>query len=330
MATSPVRRRAGRAGRTRRSWAPTWPASERPAITALTPAIAPLALAAVGAGGWSLDAAFGVDVSGALWGIAAYWLRVCEHADRAMSRSSVPALESRRGGYRSAMSAITAESLDHVALWVSGRDPLTAFLCDCLGMHVIERGDDFTLVGVDAKQGKLTLFDAEGPRERGVLERIVLRVSDLEAATTALPSYVDPIARSGGAEFEVPEGLRLGLVEREGIDYDLDHVVLRTPEAEETADRLAQLGFQRRNGALQVADRHVIVESGGEPEAERPLLNHLALLVDSVERIDAEARSMGFEIEKTVDAENTLAVFVRGPDGILVEFVEHKPGFSLE
>jgi len=29
------------------------------------------ALAAVGAGGWSLDAAFGVDVSGALWGIAA-------------------------------------------------------------------------------------------------------------------------------------------------------------------------------------------------------------------------------------------------------------------
>ena len=26
---------------------------------------------------------------------------------------------------------------------------------------------------------------------------------------------------------------------------------------------------------------------------------------------------------------NTLAVFVRGPDGLLVEFVEHKPGFSL-
>jgi hypothetical protein len=34
-------------------------------------------------------------------------------------------------------------------------------------------------------------------------------------------------------------------------------------------------------------------------------------------------------IEKTVDAENTLAVFVTGPDAITVEYVEHKPTFSL-
>ena len=67
-------------------------------------------------------------------------------------------------------------SLDHVALWVDERAPLAAFLCDHLGMHVIEETDTFTLAGVDAKLGKLTLFDAEGPRERGALERIALRV----------------------------------------------------------------------------------------------------------------------------------------------------------
>jgi catechol 2,3-dioxygenase-like lactoylglutathione lyase family enzyme len=55
-------------------------------------------------------------------------------------------------------------SLDHVALWVDERDPLAAFLCDHLGMHLIEETDTFTLVGIDAKLGKLTLFDAEGPR----------------------------------------------------------------------------------------------------------------------------------------------------------------------
>ena len=42
-------------------------------------------------------------------------------------------------------------------------------------MHVVERTDTFTLVGGDARRGKLTLFAAEGPRERGVLERIVVR-----------------------------------------------------------------------------------------------------------------------------------------------------------
>ena len=49
-------------------------------------------------------------------------------------------------------------------------------------MHVIERTDAFTLVGADARRGKLTLFEAEGPRERGALEHVALRVSDLERA----------------------------------------------------------------------------------------------------------------------------------------------------
>ena len=41
-------------------------------------------------------------------------------------------------------------SLDHVALWVDEREPLAGFLCDHLGMHVIEETDTFTLVGIDA------------------------------------------------------------------------------------------------------------------------------------------------------------------------------------
>ena len=47
-------------------------------------------------------------------------------------------------------------------------------------MHVIDRQDSFTLVGSDARHGKLTLFDADGPRERGALKHVALRV-DLDS-----------------------------------------------------------------------------------------------------------------------------------------------------
>src|SRR2546423_1691667 len=110
------------------------------------------------------------------------------------------------------MTAIAPHSLDHVALWVAERDVLAAFLCDHLGMHEIERTDRFTLVGADARLGKLTLFDAEEPRERGVLDRVVLAVTDLAAAVAALPDGL-AVERRGEdrVEFEGPEGLGLGL-----------------------------------------------------------------------------------------------------------------------
>jgi hypothetical protein len=128
--------------------------------------------------------------------------------------------------------------------------------------------------------------------------------------------------------FEGPDGLRLALTEAEGVEYDLDHVVLRVPEPERTASGLTRLGFAQRNGHLAIADRHVRLERG-DGAAERPLLNHLALLVDSADGVRQEAEERGLEIAKVVDAANTLAVFVDGPDQIQVEYVEHKPGFSL-
>ena len=47
-------------------------------------------------------------------------------------------------------------------------------------MHVVDRTDAFTLVGSDARRGKLTLFAAEGPREQGALKHVALRVSSLD------------------------------------------------------------------------------------------------------------------------------------------------------
>src|SRR2546423_4580786 len=113
-------------------------------------------------------------------------------------------------------------------------------------MHGSCRTDRFAYGGADGRRGKLALFAAGGPRDPGPLERVVLRVSDLEQALANLPGGVEVERSDGIAAFDAPEGLGLGLVAAdasEGPEYDIDHVVLRVPEPERTAEGLRQLGF---------------------------------------------------------------------------------------
>ena len=65
------------------------------------------------------------------------------------------------------------KTLDHVAFWVADRDPIAEFLTAHLGVHVVDRQENFTLLGSDARRFKFTLFDAEGPRDPGVFGRSV-------------------------------------------------------------------------------------------------------------------------------------------------------------
>ena len=199
-------------------------------------------------------------------------------------------------------------------------------------MHEIERTTDFTLVGSDARRGKLTLFEAEGEREAGVLGPVVLRVGDLNRAIGELPPDLDvDLASDKRALFEAPGGLPLGLVSASpgGVDYDIDHVVLRVPDPSTTFAELTELGFSADGTRLVVGDKHVILEERQTDASEEPLLNHIALLVDSGEAQLAEAKERGLEVTDVRDTDNTFAVFVLGPDGIKLEYVEHKPSFAL-
>lgn len=228
------------------------------------------------------------------------------------------------------------KTLDHVALWVADRDPITDFAVQRLGMHVVDQTDAFTLVGSDARRGKLTLFTAEGPRERGLLKHVALRVSSLEDALGDLEGVEVEQPREGEAYFDVAEGLRLGLVEAPtDVEYDLDHAALFSATPEDTARAYEQLGFRlaapSASGAprVEVGAAHVEFHPGEPGDPEKPLLNHLAVLVDSADEHIAEANELGIEIDNVVDAANTLAVFVWGPERVRVEYVEHKPTFSL-
>ena len=223
------------------------------------------------------------------------------------------------------------KTLDHVALWVADRDAITDFLTERLSMHVIERTDKFTLVGTDARRGKLTLFVEEGPRAQGALKHIALRVNDLAKALGGLEG-VEVDRENGSAYFDIYEGLRLGLVEAETeVEYDLDHVALFSAEPEQTAERYRDFGFapsgERR---VEVGGAFVELHEGEPGEPERPLLNHLAVLVDSAGETLDEAREAGMDVADVVDAPNTYAIFVWGPEGVKIEYVEQKPTFALK
>ena len=200
--------------------------------------------------------------------------------------------------------------LDHVAYWLENRDEVADFCVAHLGMHVIERTDAFTLIGSNARRGKLTLFEAEGPRERGALKHVGLRVSKLPQETSF---------RIGAVELVLVEAPT-------DVEFDLDHVALYSKTPEETAEAYLQLGFERAGPRrVEVGGAFVEFHEGEPGDPEKPLLNHLAVLVESADA----AKDLGAEVDKVVDAANTYAVFLCGPEGVRIEYVEHKPTFSL-
>ena len=228
-------------------------------------------------------------------------------------------------------------TLDHVAYWLDDRERVADFVTSHLGMHVIERTDKFTLVGRDALKGKLTLFDAEGPRERGALRHVALRVNDLEDALRELHDELKLDRSDGSAYFDLGDGIALGLVEAETeSEYDLDHVALYSNDPEATATRYRDYGFAAAEPGgsgvprVEVAGAYIEFHPGEPGDPERPLLNHLAVLVDSAEEHQQEALEREIEVQDFVDAPNTLAVFVWLPERVRLEYVEHKPTFALK
>jgi catechol 2,3-dioxygenase-like lactoylglutathione lyase family enzyme len=225
--------------------------------------------------------------------------------------------------------------LDHIALYMADRDAAAGFLTTHLGFHVVDHTERYTLVGAGSRLGKLTLFDAPQGKipSPGEIEDITIRVADPEAAAARLPREAGAEPRDGGYSFTGPEGLPLALVPGEGefADYDLDGFVLRSGSPEESARTFVELGFAPGDGTTTVkACDYLIRFTGSSPDANGGgMLFHVGCLVDSAEDHRKEAEERGLEVQNFVDGPNTLAVFIRGPEGVSVEYVEHKSTFSL-
>jgi hypothetical protein len=131
--------------------------------------------------------------------------------------------------------------------------------------------------------------------------------------------------------FELGEGIHVTLVEAStDVDYDLDHVALWSAAPEVTAHEYERFGFAPAGPKrVEVGGAYVELHEGEAYAGERPLLNHLAVLVDSADDVIADAGELSIEVESVVDAANTYAAFLWGPDRVRIEYVEHKPTFSL-
>jgi catechol 2,3-dioxygenase-like lactoylglutathione lyase family enzyme len=213
---------------------------------------------------------------------------------------------------------VTPQRLDHVALYVPDPELVAARLLAQLPFRILEQTDEFVLVGRAPELGKLTLFEAAGPRERASLLRIGI----------GIPCGTVERALDLGDDVELE--LVLVPAEPDG-EVDLAYVAFGTPDPEASARAWLALGFEPEprsaRGVTRVRIGDAFVELHARPpvESERPLLNHLGLLVESIDEVEGEQ----LDVLRTVDADNSRAVFVHGPDGVEVEFIEHKPSFAL-
>jgi len=65
------------------------------------------------------------------------------------------------------------------------------------------------------------------------------------------------------------------------------------------------------------------------PARATPLVRRVAAELGVDVREHTDARELDIEVESVVDAANTYAAFLWGPDRVRIEYVEHKPTFSL-
>ncbi len=80
---------------------------------------------------------------------------------------------------------------------------------------------------------------------------------------------------------------------------------------------------------MRLGNAVVELRPGRPAQTDRPYLNHLGLLVDSIEDVRRSVSEHDFDVTRETEGENSLALFLRGPDGVEIEYIEHKPSFAL-
>ncbi|MEO6867259.1 MAG: hypothetical protein ABI200_04485 [Gaiellales bacterium] len=222
--------------------------------------------------------------------------------------------------------------LDHVAIRVMDRAATTAELLNLLEVEVIEQTERFTLIGPHADFGKITLLDAEGD-EAPSAERIValMLTGGVHGASTP------PI--------ELKCGLRLTFVDAAQIaphGHDLPQHALVGMSLRASDPSMVAAELKRMHGMhIDSVGAEVAMVSIGEAgngrisisrerwDSTRPaLLDHIGFRISDVNLWEHEAIERGIEVVRRVEAPHSTAVFVTGPEQLLLEYVELTAAFQ--
>ena len=203
------------------------------------------------------------------------------------------------------------KTLDHVAFWVADRARIVAFCERHLGhARDHERGEVHADRQRTPGRGKLTLFDAEGPAGAGAAQarrtaRLGPRGGPRGAAATAGRGRASSSARGsrharrGGDRRRVRPRPRRVLVARPG-GTAREYVRYGFAPA-------ARLGRGRRRAASS-SSRASPAPLSGRCSTTSPCSSIPPT------SIVADAEELGIEVESVVDAANTYAAFLWGPD----------------
>ncbi len=220
--------------------------------------------------------------------------------------------------------------LDHVAIHVADRDAFAQELVDRFDMHVIEQTDRFTLIGAHASHGKLTLLDkidSEGPDPApNRLVSLVLAESSGSAGvppvtlTGGLVVTFAPIDDLGPEWIHTPRHALVGLMLRT-IDPPLAAAALET----QYDMHVGVVGPEQ--AVLEVGDastegRITLSREPWNDDGAPSMLDHIGIRVSDAASWRARAEERELDIVRWVDAPHSRAVFVSGPDHLLLEYVE--------
>ena len=222
------------------------------------------------------------------------------------------------------------ESLDHVALWVADRDRARR-----VPHRARRHARDRAHRQVHDRRRRRPPRQAHAVRRRGTSSsparsrESCCACADLEQALADLPADLDVPARdrtrrlhwtgAAGPRAGPGGGRRLRPRPRRPRAS-----ATRTPPSPSWP---SSASWPRTAGYAPA--RRTSSCSRQRPATERPLLNHLGLRVESADEHIDEARDARLEIADVVDAANTYALFVWGPERVKLEYVEHKASFSL-
>ena len=187
---------------------------------------------------------------------------------------------------------VAPTSLDHVALWVDDREPLATFLCEHLGMHVIEETDD-----VHARRDRREARQADALRRRGTAPARRARArgpaggrARLGAGDAAVRDHA-PRRRRGGVRGSGRRAARPRGGGGRGVRPRPRGARPRPIPRPRRASWPPWASSAATDGCVAVGDRYVRIVRGNAADGQRPLLNHLALLVDDAHLVQPRRRA---------------------------------------
>jgi hypothetical protein len=219
-------------------------------------------------------------------------------------------------------------SLDHVAIHVADRDAFADQLVTQLDVRVIERTDRFTLVGADPDFGKLTLLDPvddRSPSPNRIVSIVLAEVGD--RGTPA------PLVLEGGLVLTFASLDDLGPAWDGTPRHAVVGIVLRVSDPPLAA---ALIDSAHPLQITQVAADHAILEVGDGPGAGRitltregwddtvrpSMIDHVGFRITDAHGWRRMFEECDVDVDRWVEAAHSRAVFVEGPEGLLLEYVE--------